>query len=213
MMLKPELVKLLDPRQTALLVIDIQRAYCSRNEPLPKFRKFDTTPIDKMIPKLENFINEARNQNIPIIWTRMIEDPDFGPQNLKKKMKIEKWVHISTPGKSTFKYYKIKPREGDKEFVKYQYDAFTNKKLDKYLRNKKIETVILTGVYTSRCVDSTMRGAFAKGYNIFVPEDLVAMPKQLNYEHRATLSVCKVIFGYVLKSEDIKNAWSTTRMF
>ena len=53
------------------------------------------------------------------IETRLIlPDPDFGPQNLKRKMKIEKWVHISTPGKSSFEYYKIKPQKGDKEFVK-----------------------------------------------------------------------------------------------
>lgn len=207
MVLKQALVELLNPKHTALLVIDIQRAYCSRNEPLPKLRKFDTSPIDKMISKLENFILHARRQGIPIIWTRMIEDPEFGPKNLKKKMEIEKWVHISTPGKSSFEYYRIKPQKGDKEFIKTQYDAFTNQNLEKYLRNKKIKTLILTGVYTSRCVDSSMRGAFTKGYNIMIPEDLVAMPKQLMYEHKSTLSVCRTIFGYVVKANDIINLW------
>lgn len=210
MKLKPELVDLLNPKNTALLVIDIQRGYCSKNEPLPERRKFNTAPIESMIPKLENFIKKARRQNIPIIWTRMIEDPNFGPKNLKKKMEIEKWMSITTPGKSSFEYYKIKPQKGDKEFVKTQYDAFTNKDLQKYLRNKKIKTLILTGVYTSRCVDSTMRGAFTKGYNIVIAEDLVAMPKQLRNEHNATLSVCKVIFGFVLQSRDISDVWSST---
>lgn len=105
--------------------------------------------------------------------------------------------------------YKIKPKSGEKEFVKTLYDAFTNPELQKFLISCGIKNLVLTGVYTSRCVDSTMRSAFNLGYNVIIPEDLVAMPSQFKAQHDMTLSICKTLFGYVPKSDEIINAWRT----
>jgi nicotinamidase-related amidase len=139
----------------------------------------------------------------------MIEDPKYAPPNLRAKMEADDWLVISSPKKQSFDYYRIKPEKGEKEFIKRQYDAFTNRGLQRYLREKDVSSLILTGVYTSRCVDSTMRSAFTRGYHCIVPEDLVAMPAQLTNEHQAALSVCRTIFGYVVKSDEIVDAWGS----
>ena len=113
------------------------------------------------------------------------------------------WIEISVPGHEDFEYYKIKPEKGEKEFIKKQYDAFPNTDLDDFLKKNGITTLVFTGVYASRCVDSIMRTAFSKGYHCILLQDLIGVPDQLLHEYLATLSVCEALFGYVLKSNDL----------
>jgi|GEM_PF-3778258 len=99
------LSELVDPKTTAVLVIDVQNAFCSTKEPLPKAFQYDTSPIDAMIPKLEHFIAESRESRVNVIWIRRIENLRDVPENLRIKMKAEKWIdNISTPGKPSFEY-------------------------------------------------------------------------------------------------------------
>jgi nicotinamidase-related amidase len=200
-------VDFINPANTSLLVIDMQNAYCSAKFRPKKLRIFDTSPIDKIIPRLNSFIKEARRKGVPVIWFRAIENPSYGPESLRNKMKFDNTPAISTPGEPSIDYYKIKPEEGDVKFIKDQYDSFSNKDFENLLKKKKIKNLIFTGVYTSRCVDSTVRSAFSRGYNCVIPEDLVATPAQLFNEHVAALSVFRDIFGYVVKSTEIIEAW------
>ena len=194
------LSELVNPKTTAILVIDLQNAFCSAKEPLPKAFQYDTSPIDAMIPKLERFIAKSRESRVNVVWIRRIENSRDVPENLRIKMKAEGWLdNISTPGKSSFEYYKIKPQNGEIEFVKTLYDAFTNPDLQKHLENCGIKTLILTGVYTSRCIDSTMISGFNLGYNVIIPEDLVAMPViSAAYPNRFNM--------YRIRTANLKNA-------
>ena len=83
MTLNKELFKILNPKHTALLVIDIQKGYCDPNEVLPRLLKTGTDELQAMIPRLNEFIKVARGYNIPIVWTRMTEDPEYVPENLR----------------------------------------------------------------------------------------------------------------------------------
>lgn len=201
--------KFVIPKKTALLVIDMQYDYCAQNGKLPTFFKFSTKSIRKMIPKLSNFIEQARESNVTIIWTRMIEDQKSAPTNLKLKMRSRtKTVPgFCVKGTKGFDYYSIHPNKKDKEIVKNQYDAFTNNSLGVYLKNKGIANLIFTGVYTSRCVDSTLRSASARGYNCIVPKDLVGVAEEMQNEHDAALSVWDAIFAYVVSSKNIVDVW------
>lgn len=205
-----DMKRFVDPDITSLLVIDLQFDYCSPEGKLPKFRKYDTSPIQNTIPKLERFIGYARKQGIEVIWTRMTEDPKAVPENLRLKMRSrgKTAFGLCVRGTKGFDYYGIRPLKGDLEIVKNQYDAFTNPFLDRHLRSKGIKNIIFTGVYTARCVDSTLRAASARGYNCVVPEDLVCSVKQAQKEHQAALHVWNSIFAYVVRSSYIINTWS-----
>lgn len=205
-----ELKELINPITTSLLVIDIQVDYCSPEGKLPKFRNYDTKPIEQMIPRLGSFIEEARKYNVQIIWTRMNETPEHMPENLRLKMESsgKPALSLCTPETPGFEYYLIRPKEGDKEIIKNQYDAFTNPELNKYLHERNTKSIIFTCVYTARCVDSTLRSASSKGYHCIVPEDLVGAVAEHSNEHQAALSVWNSIFAYVVKSEDIIKVWS-----
>ncbi len=202
---KREAIEKLVRSKAALLVIDMQYDYCSPNGMVPRRRKLDVSPITRMLPRLGKFISLARERHIPVIWTRMIEDIEYMPPNFGTVMKSGKVVmpHICKPGTRGFGYYKLKPQKGDKEFIKTHYNAFTNKKLHEYLKKKGIKTLIFTGVYASRCVDSTARSASEKGYNCIILRDLVEIAKEYQYEKRGSLSVIGTLFGFVVSSRGL----------
>lgn len=203
-----KLKNLIDPKKTALLVIDIQNDYCSEKGKIAKLRKLDINPVKKNIPKLIEFTETAKNFNLPIIFTRMIEDPKYMKQNAKIKIKSSKVpISLCSPKTWGFEYYKIRPKKGDIKIIKKSYDAFSNPKLENFLKKRKIKNLIITGVYTAVCVDTTLRTGFTKGYNIIVPKDLVSMVKEKLYQHNAAIDVWSTIFAHVANSKDIVKIW------
>ena len=55
--------------------------------------------------------------------------------------------------------------------VKHQYDAFLNTDLEKILRKEKAEQVVICGVLTNLCCETTARGAFMRGFEVYFTKD------------------------------------------
>jgi len=70
--------------------------------------------------------------------------------------------------------------------IKSQYDAFYDTNLHEILRKNNIEQVIITGVMTHLCCETTARSAFIRGYNVFFPIDGTATYNE--DFHNATLT-------------------------
>lgn len=208
----------LNPSTTALLVIDVQVDYCSPEGFLARYHNYSMQHTEQMLTTLQPFISKIRETGIKVIFLRAIENPDYIlPNHADKINSFEDPQALCTPGTKGFKYYKVEPKEGDIEIIKNSYDAFITDSSFQILNNKGIQTALLqetlnahnintlifTGVLTSRCVDSTLRSAFRLGYNCIVAEDLVSTPDQLLYEHTASLSVWSTIFAEVVSSDEI----------
>lgn len=199
--------ELLNPQNTALIVVDPQFDYCSPKGKLSTLRGYDMTPIQKIMPNLDFFIDKSRKYGLKIIWTKMDETPSHMPNNFRQLMEStdEFPLELCTPGTPGYEYYLISPKEDDKEILKNQYDAFSNPELELYLKENNIKTVIFTGFYTSRCVDSTLRSAARIGYNCIAVENLIGMTSANEHqlEHRSAISTWNRLFAYVVKSDDV----------
>ena len=133
-----ELKNLIDPKKTAILVIDVQNDYCSEKGKIAKIKKLDVRPVQRIVPKLIEFVNIARNYNLPIIFIRMIEDPKYMKENAKIKIQSFKVpVALCSPKTWGFEYFNIRPQKGDIEITKKSYDAFSNPKLLNFLKKRK----------------------------------------------------------------------------
>jgi len=212
------LKQLVNPRKSALLIVDIQYDYCSKEGKLAKHWKNknnlygDTSPIEDMLLRLENFIKICRKNKIPIIWLRMSEDSKLMPKNylIRETFLGKNFLDLCVKNTKGFEFYKLKPEKNDYfDIVKIQYNAFTNLKLNKLLNKLNISTTIITGVLTSRCVKATVQGAVEQGYNVVVPEDLVAMFKEHKHHHETALDDINRIFGYVINSKNIIKTWKS----
>src|SRR5262249_44056150 len=93
------------------------------------------------------------------------------------------------------------------EVVKHRYSPFVNAPLDSVLRAQKIESLLLTGVTTNVCVESTARDAFMREYRVIVVSDCVATYDLTANE--ASLQNIRKHFGSVLSSQEIESAWSS----
>lgn len=206
--LPQELKEILAPHRTAVIVIDAQGSYCNPNEPLVRdLMGSDTDDLQKMLPRLHSFIDEARSKGVKIVWTQMIEDPRDTQPNLRRKMELTDTPPLSVAGTPAFELL-IPPQEGDHIVVKRTYNAFTGTDLDTYLKHQGISSLVITGAYASRCVDATaIVAADALGYDVFVPKDLVGVPRRISDEPTQTLKRFDTIFGWVVPSQAITEAW------
>lgn len=201
------LKQLVDPTKTALIVIDIQNDYCAPDGIIAKEVGLDVSRLQNTVDNLIIFVDKARKVGLPIIFTQMIEDHKYMAPNAQLKSNGRELCSPDTKG---FGYYKIEPHENDYQLIKKTYDAFSNNELDKILKSHGIENLIIVGAYTAVCVDTTLRTGFTKGYNIVIPRDLVGMPEERMYQHKAALDVWRLIFAHVVDSEEILKLWSGT---
>ena len=150
----------IDISKLVLLILDMQKFFHDENSHafIPSAKA-----IINPIIQLASIFNE---HNRPIILTKHINTTD------NAKMMDYWWRDILTEDS---KYSNLIPAieeiQNTDLIVKSQYDAFYKTKLDEILQKDKIEQVVITGVMTNLCCETTARSAFVHGYNIFFPID------------------------------------------
>jgi ureidoacrylate peracid hydrolase len=195
-------------QKTALLVVDMQNGYIDPEAPLQKLTGATTGRVQVLVPTLEAFINSARELRVPIFWTQFAEDPAFMPVNFREKMLAEETPALTTPGEPTYDFYRLSPLPGEVVIHKKHYNAFTETDLDKQLKSRGTKTVIISGIYASRCVAATAFGAADdRGYQLIIPEDLVSGADDMEIETKGFLSMAKIVLGEVTTSAKIREIW------
>ena len=101
------------------------------------------------------------------------------------------------------------PVVGEAIVVKHRYSAFVDTPLDLMLRAGKIRTVVVAGVATHCCVESTARDANMRDYHVVIPEDAVAVRGGMEHLHRASLETLGMYFGTISTTRAIGRVWET----
>lgn len=123
--------------------------------------------VREIIKPIKRLIEQGRKKNIPIIYVTDSHDPD------DKEFKI--WPpHAVENSKGAEVIDELKPQKGEIIVRKKTYDGFFRTNLEKVLKEKKIDTLILTGVCTDICILHTGSTATLLGYNVKVPRECVA---------------------------------------
>jgi nicotinamidase-related amidase len=94
----------------------------------------------------------------------------------------------------------IEPHSGDTVIAKTTWGAFTSSTIDQVLRSGGIESLIITGVSTNCCVESTAREAADRGYACVIVDEATCDYDQAS--HDATLRAYHFNFGRVARSAD-----------
>lgn len=132
--------------------------------------------IRKMVPKLKLFIEDYKKQTRgkvifikTVPWTK-----ERLAKNINELYKDDFRVYYEAGNKKrSVEFFKIDPRYSDKVFEKNTYDAFANPALKSYLKKHKIRYLIIAGIFSDGCVNSTIQGGFSAGFNFIILKDLV----------------------------------------
>jgi ureidoacrylate peracid hydrolase len=190
----------MEPRwkDTALLVIDMQLYFLDPESPAL------TPGGPPIIPNVRRLIKAFRTNHLPVIFSRHVHsslEQDGG-------IMAQWWKGLpmeSSPGSEI--HPKVAPEPGEKIIIKHRYSAFYNTDLETTLRCLGVKDLILTGVMTNLCCDSTARDAFFRDYRVFFLLDATGA---INEEfHFSTLINLAYGFARIMSTEEILDGLSS----
>jgi ureidoacrylate peracid hydrolase len=200
-----------DPRHSALVVIDVQRDFCSSDGVMARTFGLDLTSIQAAVPRLNALVEEARQHGVPVVWVREV----FAPERMLPNQRVihgdgDDVLLIRSDSRGIDWYERLTPpRTGEPVFTKWNYDAFDSTDLELWLRTRGIRTTVFVGFTTNVCVETTARHAYIRGFHVVVAGDCTGAPSQS--EHEAALVNIRNYFGRVAPSSEIAAAWVAAR--
>jgi ureidoacrylate peracid hydrolase len=201
--------KLVDPRHTAVLVIDVQNDFC-HPEGQQGRRGQDIGMMTAVVSNIVRLIDDARRHKVPVIFIRTGMSERVISQAFTNRMRRGgTGVGLCEEGTFGAQLYLVEPAPNELVVVKHRYDGFIGTNLEMLLRNGGIETVVMTGVTTNTCVETTARHAFVIDFNVVFLKDCTATHSI--EEHEAALANIEGRFGFVRSADEVVQAWAAAR--
>ena len=198
------LPELIVPAKSAVIVVDVQNDFCSPDGVLGKAGQ-PTAAAMEMIPNLQRLLTAARAGGAPVIFIQTIHEAatDSSAWTWRMRGIVGGCCRKNTWGAE---FTEVAPEPDEPVVIKHRYSAFINTRLDSVLRTLKVENLIMTGVSTNVCVESTARHGFMLDYNIVFLSDCTAAYSA--EEHEGALYNIRNHFGVVGTSDDVIAAWN-----
>lgn len=209
----------LDLARTAMLVIDMQNAFCAPGGPTD-LNGGDLARTRAPIAPLAALLPVLRGQDVPILWVNWGNRPDrlnlppmalhaFDPLGRGRTIGDElpdgrgpvlvkdSWTAAIVDGLSA--------EPGDTLVDKYRVSGFWDTPLDSILRNLDVRTLLFAGVNLDICVYHTLADAHCLGYDCVLLEDCAATTAP-DFCVSASLHNIAKCFGFIGASTDLRSA-------
>lgn len=131
-----------------MLVVDVQKA-------LVQGHPYHS---EEVINHIQSLLSFCRENKVEVVYVR--HDGGAGDE-----------LEYGSDGWQIYK--EIAPQAGEKIFDKKYCSAFRLTGLKDYLDTKGVKNIILVGMQTQFCIDTTCKIAFEYGYNVLIPEDTI----------------------------------------
>ena len=196
-----------EPAHTAVVVVDMQNDFCAAGGHIDRKFGCDQAANEALADRIAALVGAGRARGAPIVWVQAIYDDKYvPPAMLAKAAERGDTGPRCAEGSWGADFYRLAPADGDIMIRKHCYSAFQGTPLDGLLRRRGVRTLVVTGVSTNICVESTFRDGHSRGYYIVVPADCVAAPAA--DLHAATLQNVETLIGDVTAAEDLIRLWT-----
>jgi len=212
------LTEKVSPPHTALIVIDMQNDFCAAGG-MMDLEGADLGTVQAMAERLPGVLDAARAAGVLVVFIRNVYSTERNAylsdvwleQMLRRRGEsyTVREVCAAESWQGDF-YGGIGPVPGEPIVTKHRYGAFHNTDLDTILRVHGIRTVVLTGVATNACVETTAREAFVRDYYVVFTADGTACYS--DEAHEATLRTIDKYFGIVVSVDDVVEEWRGAAM-
>jgi len=201
------LAEKVDPNHCALLVIDVQNDFVADGGFFDKVGG-DLKPIQReRVPALLRLIAEARKAGALVIFVQAIYDPkDLSAPMRERNARLKMEMPRCLTGSWGADFYEVRPRPDEPVVIKHRYSAMVNTNLPDLLKERKIQSLLLTGVATDTCVESAGRDAYFLDYYVTIVADCCGAASE--QDHRGALKRFSRDYGQVVVSTDVVNIWN-----
>jgi ureidoacrylate peracid hydrolase len=185
---KPHPFDAIDPRKTALIVIDMQNYFVKQGH------QSETPLAREIVPNINRLAAGLRGRGGHVVWVRngtadtreswsnyhgYLQTPERSERRLKQ-------MDVGEDGYAYWHLNDIRPE--DAQITKKRYSAFIagSSDIESHLRDRSIDTLLITGTATNVCCESSARDAMMLNFKVVMVSDGLAT--NTDEEHNASLS-------------------------
>ena len=221
---KPEPIAI-DPARSAVIVVDMENDFAAKGGMFDR-AGVDVSGAQKAIGPTAKVLAAARQAGLKIVYLKMGYRPDLSDLgatdsvNRTRHLKFGVGQKIQTPDGRESRLLirdtwdtdivpELKPQASDIVIYKTRFSGFYQTDLDATLKKFGIKYLIVTGVTTSICVESTVRDAMFRDYLCVLLKDCMSEPISHDLprtNHEASLLNAEVLLGWVSDSDQFINA-------
>ncbi len=196
----------LDPKRTALLMIDVQKTYLEDKdtpEETARWQPFYARMNDTVIPNCARLIETCRAKGIEVIHARISCHKDDGrDRSLSQKKPGFNYLLLPKNAEEAQIVDELAPAGDEITVEKTTDSALTGTNLRLILRNMDIADVIVAGIFTDQCVSSTVRSLADESFGVVVVDDCCAAATM--ELHEAELRIINMIYCHVAKRDEVE---------
>lgn len=198
---------LLEPQETALLVIDLQNTYLEvpeAPEDAARWQPFLTRMQEIVLPNTRAVQDWARGQGIEVIHARIAcLKQDGRDRSLSQKKPGFNHLLLPKDRADSQIIEAVGPLADEIVVTKTTDSALTGTNLRMVLHNMGIKRVICAGIFTDQCISSTVRSLADESFDVIVLEDCCAAATLALHEHE--LRVINMIYCQVMAADELKS--------
>jgi nicotinamidase-related amidase len=209
----------LDPRHTALVIVDMQYSSAARGSTagdflqshFPQLHSYYFDRLDNVVvPSITRLIAHFRRHSRQVVFLRvgshLPDGTDFEPNRRSREQQLEESYHLRPVltylGDDNARILEeLVPTQSDLMLTKVSRGAFNSTGIDQMLRNMSINSLVVTGVATDACVMATALDAADRGYRTVLVEDATATVAPIL--HSAALLMFGHLYGRVVTTDQI----------
>ena len=194
----------MDPRKTALVVVDMQNAFM-----LPGVAHTLCPMAQEIVPNVNRLAQSVRETGGTVVWIKTT----FTAETLKSwstyydlskpEQSLKRAEALAAGSKGHALWEALDARPGDLAVEKQRFSAFIqgSSNIAEVLRERAIDTVVITGTVTGVCCESTARDAMMMNFKtIMVSDGCAAMTDE---DHNASLANFYLTFGDVMSTDQV----------
>lgn len=201
--LEPEWVA---PGRTALVIIDMQVDFGSPDGEMAR-RGADVTACQAAVKKAEELAEAARGAGVPVIFVRLLTHPGGENRIMResKQRQGDDLPDLCVEGTCGADFIGPQPRAGEAVVSKNHFSAFARTGLADRLHAQGVDTLVLAGLTTECCVQSSAWDGFERDFHIILAADACAAYEEAL--HRYALKALQLSAALVVPARALAAAW------
>lgn len=200
----------LDPRKTALVVVDMQGTFVAPGSPA------EVPTARGIVDNINRLTRELRRLGVMIVWVTHANSHDatgsdwdgFFDHFVADDVRARTIESLSPDGKGQSVWADLDVDPGDTHVSKNRYSALIpgSSQLERILRSHDIANVLIAGTKTNVCCEATARDAMMLDFKVVMVSDCLAALS--DDEHRAALETFIQQFGDVMTTPEVLSVLS-----